>query len=79
MSKLLTFLIICSTGLVYATGLKKVDYNNATVETHQGSTEHTQDSGLSPEDQKKLMEQVESIRKKQEESQKLLDELEKEE
>lgn len=58
-----------------ASGLKKVNYENETSETK--STTSTGPS-LSTEEQKKIMDEIGALKVKQEEAQKMLDELDQE-
>lgn len=59
------------------TGLKRVNYENATSESKEASTAPA--ASLSPEDSKKLMDDISAIKLKQIESQKILEELDKDE
>lgn len=58
-------------------GLKKVNYQNETSDSK--SQVSPESSGLSPEDAKKMMAEIEVIKQKQAEQQKALEELDKEE
>lgn len=65
---------------IWAQGLKRVDYQNKTTETHSSTTASASGlSELSPEEQKKLLESIETLKAKQQESQKILHELDKDE
>lgn len=62
-----------------ASGLKKVNYQDQTAETQTSSVQGAEaPSGLSPEEAKKLLQDIDKIKANQLESQKILDELEKE-
>jgi hypothetical protein len=77
---IIIFSIIVSQ-VTFAEGLKKVDYKNKTSESQQPAVLNG-DAGaatLSEEDAKKVMEQINTIKANQEASQKLLEELEKDE
>ena len=78
--KVLFCLILAMAGEARATGLKKVNYKELTVDS-QPSTVEAGAGGtiLSPEENKKLLEQIEVIKAKQAESQKILEELDKDE
>ena len=77
---LMSCFVLSLSMMAFAQGLKKVDYQNKTTET-QTSPSNGSDalSGLSPEEQKKLLENIETIKAKQLESQKILEELDKDE
>lgn len=69
--------IMCFTVTASAEGLKKVNYQNETSDTKSQSSPEA--GSLSAEDAKKMMADIEVIKKKQAEQQKALEELEKEE
>lgn len=77
MIKILFFIAFFSLSiLAETTSLKKVSFEN---ETSDKQSKGLASENLSSDDSKKLMEDIELIKKKQEESKKILDELEKDE
>ncbi len=59
-------------------GLKKVNYQDETSEKKTEASPSASGASMTPEQTKKLMEDINSIKAKQAESQKILDELDKE-
>lgn len=74
---LLPSLMILMSANIHAQGLKKVDYQDKTIETNQASEQNPL-AGASPEQLEKLMKDAQKIKSNQAEAQKYLEELDKE-
>lgn len=77
--KILGLCLLLSSSLSFAEGLKKINYENQTSETKSQESAATASPSLSKEQTDQLMKELEVLKKRQEESQKILDDLEKEE
>lgn len=62
-----------------AQDLRRVDYKDQGIDSQKTQAPATAEASLSAEDANKMLEQIETIKKKQAESQKALNELEKDE